>query len=124
MWRTLHGAIPCKSILANKHMKIHTACPVCQVYTEDIRHALFECARAQMVWENLGLLEKVERTLNVDRAGSAVLEELICTSIDDPLYLAQTPVSCLIALSSWFLWWERGQYAKGEKISEPERSAL
>ena len=49
VWRTLHGAIQCKSILTNKHMKIHTACPVCQVYIEDIRHALFECGRAQMI---------------------------------------------------------------------------
>lgn len=56
-----------------------------------------------MVWENLGLLKKVERTFYVDRAGSAVLEELICSSIDDPLYLAQILVSCLITVRSWFL---------------------
>ena len=67
---------------------------------------------------------KVERALNVDRACSDAMEELICTSIDDPLYLAQIPVPCLIVVASWFLWWERRQCAKGEKITMPDRSAL
>ena len=85
---------------------------------------MFECGRAHKVWENLGLLEKVEKALNFDMASSAVLDELICSSSDDPLYLAQIPVPCLIAVASWFLWWERRQCAKGEKITMPDRSAL
>lgn len=80
------------------------------------------------MWPSAESLEKPEligksgRALIVDRAGSAVLEGLICSSIHDPRYLAQIPVACLIVVASWFIWWERRQCTKGEKIPKPERS--
>lgn len=38
--------------------------------------------------------------------------------------LDMMPITSLIAVASWYLWWERRQCAKGEKTSTPEQSAL
>jgi hypothetical protein len=38
MWRALHGILPLKSILANRHIGTTGECPVCHQGAEDIRH--------------------------------------------------------------------------------------
>jgi hypothetical protein len=47
------------------------------IHCEDIRHTLFGCDNSLEVWRKLELADKIEDAMLVDRAGSAVLEELI-----------------------------------------------
>lgn len=43
MWRTLRGVIPCRAVLADRHIGTLSLCPVCEKAKEDTRHALFTC---------------------------------------------------------------------------------
>jgi hypothetical protein len=70
--------IPCRVVLANRHIKISGQCPICEVGMEDTKHMLFQCHRAKLIWENLGLDAMIERASSIDHAGQAVLEHLLC----------------------------------------------
>jgi hypothetical protein len=41
IWRALHGIIPLKCILANRHIGTTSECPICRSGPEDVRHLLF-----------------------------------------------------------------------------------
>ena len=76
-WRALHGIIPLKSILVNRHVGVNGACPVCHQAAEDICHLLFECVNARELWERLGMTSIIQDALRIDRLGSVVLEHLL-----------------------------------------------
>jgi hypothetical protein len=40
-YRSLHGIIPLKCVLANRHIGVSRECPICQLDAEDVRHLLF-----------------------------------------------------------------------------------
>jgi hypothetical protein len=69
IWRIMQETIPCRVVLANRHVPVNTQCPLCQCGAEDIKHMLFECPRARLVWERLGLGQIVENACMIDRAG-------------------------------------------------------
>jgi hypothetical protein len=73
-WRFLHGTIPCRAILANRHIITSSLCPVCSTHYEDTHHAFFTCPRAIEIWENLGIMVEIEESRTIDRAGSGVFE--------------------------------------------------
>jgi hypothetical protein len=50
MWRFLHGILPLKSILANRHIGNNGSCPICRLGAEDTNHLFFRCHVAQEVW--------------------------------------------------------------------------
>jgi hypothetical protein len=79
MWRALHGIVPGKSILVDRHIKVQPQCPVCQKGPEDMKHLLFSCLRARQVWKELGLIDIVDEAVQIDYSGSVVLENLICS---------------------------------------------
>jgi hypothetical protein len=72
IWKALHGTVPGMAILGSRHIKVQPQCPVCLLGPEDISHLLFGCTRARQVWQELGLLPKVENAIAVDRSGSVV----------------------------------------------------
>jgi hypothetical protein len=76
-WKALHGTLPCRSILANRHIKVSAQCAICSQGAEDIRHALFTYRRAADVWQAIGLDDFINDALAIDRSGSASLEYLI-----------------------------------------------
>ena len=77
IWRTLHGTLPCRVTLANRHLKVSPQCPVCSIGPEDTKHMLFQCHKAKDVWSRLGMDDVVKRACLVDREGEAVLEFLL-----------------------------------------------
>jgi hypothetical protein len=77
IWRALHGIVPLKAILANRHIGTSGSCPVCNLDAKDIRHLLFTCPAATTVWQSLGLSDIIDDALVEDRAGSAVLENIL-----------------------------------------------
>ena len=76
VWKVLHGAIPVKSTLTDRHIGTDDRCPVCHDHPEDLKHLLFECAPAKTMWNILKLEQAVLYSCIVDRSGSAVLELL------------------------------------------------
>jgi hypothetical protein len=76
LWRSLHGIVPLKSILVNRHIGTTSGCPICNSGPKDVLHLLFCCPVAKELWSSLGLLDIFEEAAQVDRAGSAVLEEI------------------------------------------------
>ena len=77
IWRTLHGTLPCRITLANKHMKVSPICPTCSEGLEDTKHMLFRCSKSKEVWKRLGLDDIIDKACEVDRAGEAMLEYLL-----------------------------------------------
>jgi len=79
-WRVLHGLLPCRGILANRHIGNLGSCPACQEGCEDIKHVLFTCNRAKEIWRLLGVTNDIQNLLQVDRSGSVVVAEMIKAS--------------------------------------------
>jgi hypothetical protein len=80
IWRALHGILPLKSILVNRHVGTSGECPVCHSGPEDVLHLVFTCQAAKEIWQSLGLDRIIDDAISVDRSGSAVLEHLIRAS--------------------------------------------
>jgi ribonuclease HI len=123
-WKALHGTLPCRAILADRHMKVAAQCPVCLNGAENIRHALFTCDRAIQVWKALGLEQHIEEALVYDRAGSVALKYLIGSDRRSSPVMGQPDLQTLVAVGAWYIWWERRQAVKGEKVPPPLRSAM
>jgi hypothetical protein len=77
IWRSLHGIVPLKSILANRHVGTSGACPVCYQGAEDIRHLLFICPAAQEIWQAMELQDLIQEVVSTDRARSVILEHIL-----------------------------------------------
>lgn len=59
-WRVLQGLIPCRGVLANKHIGNNSSCPLCQQGCEDIKHMMFQCERAREVWTAMGIWGRIK----------------------------------------------------------------
>ena len=111
--RVLHGDLPCKGILANRHIENSSSCPACHDDCEDIKHLLFTCSRAKEIWQRLGVWRKLERVLESDRSGSVLVADLI--KISRPLEkLNSVGLAELILTGGW--WWERRKFIHDEPI--------
>jgi hypothetical protein len=72
IWRALHGILPLKSILVNRHIGTSGECPICQLGPEDIQHLLFLCPVASDIWQALGVSNLIQSALVTDRSSSTV----------------------------------------------------
>ena len=48
-------ALPCRVVLANRHVGGSVGCLVCNNGAEDVKHMLFTCDRAREVWNEHGI---------------------------------------------------------------------
>jgi hypothetical protein len=122
-WRVLHAMIPCRGVLANRHIGNQGGCPLCLSSCEDIKHLLFSCTRAKDIWDYLGLSNRLDSVTSIDRSGSVLLEEIItrggCVPSLDNIGFAE-----IVLIAGWYIWWERRQIVHGEKVQIPFRSAM
>ena len=118
-WRALNGLLPCKAILANRHISPTGGCPVCNNGAEDIKHMIFLCDRARLVWNSMGIGQTINELLGTDRSGSIVLEEVIRRR--EQVQSLEVGLAELILTGGWFLWWERRQLVHGEAVQRPQR---
>jgi hypothetical protein len=79
IWRALHGIVPCLYALANHHIGLSINCPVCTIDAEDLHHMIFCCPQSMEIWVGLGLGVLIRAARRMDRSGSLVLEELVCS---------------------------------------------
>jgi hypothetical protein len=91
---------------------------------EDINHLLFCCARAQQVWQELGLLSMIEHAIMIDRPGSVVLEHILCSPNYAVPLMENVKTHELVAVGCWYIWWQRRELVKGENTSPPKSSAF
>ena len=77
LWRVMQDIVPCRAVLENRHIKVSAQCPICERGAEDIKHMLFLCPRAKLIWKQLGLEQAISYAFHLDRAGQAVLELLL-----------------------------------------------
>ena len=75
---------------------------------EDAKHVLFTCPRAAEIWRCLKLDGFVEEACEVDRAGSSVLDYILCAPRRGSL-LPDVSAQTLVLVGVWYVWWERRQ---------------
>lgn len=121
-WRALKGLVPCRAILANRHVGDSGGCPVCQNGPEDIKHMIFTCARAKQVWNSLGVEDRIQRLCMTERSGSVILEEILIR--EDQVQDLQVGFAELVITAAWYIWWERRQLVHGEAVQRPARSGM
>ena len=80
--------------------------------------------RAKAVWAALGIERVVHDASLVDRSGSGVLEFLLCDQSTQHNYDDSIELLELIAIASWFVWWQRRQHVRGEEVKMPLRYTL
>jgi hypothetical protein len=128
IWRALHGLIPGMSILANRHIKVPAQCPICKLGAEDIMHLMFTCKRANEVWAALGLKEFIMQWSKIDKSGSVVLEEILRSDLVHPPVLGalsvKETVAVAVAVAAWYIWWQRREGVKGERVASAISSAF
>jgi hypothetical protein len=123
LWKALHGVLPGLAILARRHI-ISPQCPICKSGPEDICHILFKCLRAKEIWNELGLTDEIQHALIADRSGSVVLEHILRSPNREVPNLDKVTIHELIAVGGWYIWWQRREAVKGERVSPPKNSAF
>jgi ribonuclease HI len=124
IWRCVHNAIPCFSVLANRHIGSISQCPICKGGAEDVRHALFLCPRARAVWEALGVGHTISDATVIDRSGARIINFLLCDTAHQRMYSDPIEFSELIAPTCSYIWWQRRQFVREETVLTPESMAM
>ena len=101
-------------VLANQHISNIGGCPVCKNGAEDIKHVIFTCDRAKVVWSSLGVLEKILEAIRTYWSRSVIVEEVLRRG--ETIDHLSVGFSELILTGGWYLWWERRQLVHGENI--------
>lgn len=105
-----------KSILANRHIPVDGACPVCHRGAEDLHHMLFQCDLAKSLWVGLGLSGCIDFAVQVDRSGSAILEFLLLESDQPLLMMPNLKEKEVIATGCWYLSWLRRRHTHHDSV--------
>jgi hypothetical protein len=61
----MQETILCQGVLVNNHLKVSAQWPLCTTGAEDVKHMLFECPGARLVWKSLGMQVLVEYPSNI-----------------------------------------------------------
>jgi hypothetical protein len=80
---------------------------------------MFKCKRAQSVWKALGLKEVISQATRVDRSGSTVLEEILRNPRRKSPVLGQLGLQETILVAAWYIWWQRREAVKRERVASP-----
>lgn len=124
IWKALRGTVPGYAILAARHIPVSPQCPVCKSGAENIKHLLFTCDRAHKVWKSLGISDIINQATAADLSGSVVLEELLRHSPKASPVLGQIGLKEVIATATWYIWWQRREFVKGQQVASLVRTAF
>ena len=109
-WRSLHGIVPLKSILANRHVGSNAQGPICKRGDEYIRHVLFSCNMAVWLWFKLGIYDLITAVDQPHLSGSEVLEILIHGHSSNMSGASSVGTREVIAVTRWYLWQLRRKF--------------
>jgi ribonuclease HI len=123
-WKALHGLVPGRGILANRHIKVSAQCPVCSSGCEDIKHLMFTCKRAKEVWKELGLEDYIRTACDIDHSGSVVLEEILRGPLKNNPVIGLLGLKETILVAAWYIWWQRREVVKGETVAPVKKSVF
>ena len=115
-WRSLHGVVPVRSILTNRHIPTSSECAICQQGAEDIRHILFLCKPAVEIWQRLGIYDIIVDALVIDQSGSAILEYLLMSTSGSLPHASSVEIREAIATAGWYIINERGYNQRGSVL--------
>ena len=118
--KVLRGALPCRGTLADRHIPTSAQCPVCRIGFEDSQHCLFTCKRALDIWTELGVKREIQRSVLEDRSGAITMDTLM----GQQTLIGEIPMAELVAVASWYIWWQRRQLVKGEPVRPPDCTAV
>jgi ribonuclease HI len=116
IWRALHGILPLKCILANRHIGTSGSCPICNQGAEDVRHLLFQCPAAKDIWQALDLNTFIDGVSQLDRSGSVVLELIIRREDNTMPGFQNINLKELVLTTCWYLWWTRHRLTHDQSI--------
>jgi hypothetical protein len=116
LWRALHGLIPLKSILANRHIGTSGQCPICLQAAEDVKHLLFQCDMARDLWRTLGQLAVIDDAMQLDRSGLVVLELLFRDQDRVMPGFASLGLKEVVAVTCWYIWWIQRRRTHNETV--------
>jgi hypothetical protein len=122
--RALHGILPLKSILINRHIGDSGECPICHLYAEDILHLLLKCEPTRAIWESIGLSNFITDAMVTVRSGSGVLEYIFCLPDNLPSGFSVVELKELVAVTCWYLWWIRCRRTHGDSAPAIYRCKL
>jgi hypothetical protein len=75
-WPVLHGLLPCRGVLVNRHIENSGTCPVMMLVR--ISSTFFLCVSTQRRFvRHMSVWQEIEREVAGDRSGSVVVAELI-----------------------------------------------
>jgi hypothetical protein len=114
IWRALHGIIPLKAILANRHVGTDGGCPICNNAALDMLHMIFKCPMAKDLWESLNLTQVINDAMD-DRSGSVVLETLFRQDVV-AFQGFNVGLKEVIVVGAWYIWWIRHQLTHNEPV--------
>jgi hypothetical protein len=85
---------------------------------------MFSCKRAKEVWSELGLMEEIEQAMKVDRSGSVILEHILRSPKKEITHFDKVHSHEIIVVASWYIWWQRREFVKGETVSPPKNTVF
>ena len=77
---------------------------------------MFTCQRAQKIWRGLGLGDIVRAASAMDRSGSVILEELLCSSRPGRVVCNVQNITATVMVTCWYIWWSRRQIKNKEPV--------
>ena len=116
IWRALHGIVPLKCILANRHIGTTGECQICRLGPEDVRHLLFHCQAARDMWNSLDLTAIIDEAAQEDRADRLYWK--FCSNVkgNSVQGLEGIGLKETISISCWYLWWLRRRRTHNEPV--------
>ena len=60
----------------------------------------------------------------IDRSGAAIIDFLLCDEAHQRIYSDPIELPEIIAGTSWYIWWQRRQFVRGETVHSPEQTAM
>jgi hypothetical protein len=69
-------------------------------------------------------MEEIEQAMKVDRSGLVILEHILRSPRKEIAQVEQVHSHEIIAVASWYIWWQRREIVKGETVSPPKNTAF
>jgi hypothetical protein len=67
----------------------------------------------------MGLHEFIDQAVLGEWSGSSILEDIICGPTERTPVLGVLEIHDSVTIACWYVWWQRREIVKGEKVEDP-----